>query len=211
MIAKVKTGEGRFRVITGYDGDGLICPDFANAQERPEGAPTYAELDSIYTIGGKTTPRYGFIDGLKRIRRIMEYNIDAKIWDAYIGKMGWYGEDGLKKTDIEEKKARMKRVAETMWHTFNSHNFAEVFRQGLHAALKDTGFDESRKKIGACYGYTHDLACALIGLGDQLDWSNDWFACGFGEMIELTIGRIKQNDREARDVVQSMIEVLEGK
>ncbi len=194
VIAKVKTGEGRFRVIIGYDNGALICPDYTNAQRKPHSAPSYDELDTLYIIGDKVQPRYTLKDGLERIRQVMEHNLNAKLWDDYIGKMGWYQPDGLAKADLAEKQARMKRVSDTMWYTFNCHNFAEVFRYRKIEELQNPAFDDICKEIGGpCYGYTHDLAWALIGLNERADWSTH-YACGWGEMVELTLDRIKQND-----------------
>jgi hypothetical protein len=207
VIAKVRAGEGRFRVITGYDGGALICPDYTNAQRKPQGAPSYDELDMLYIIGDKVKPRYTLKDGLERIRQVMEYNIHEKLWDDYIGKMGWYQADGLRKADLEEKQARMQRVCDTMWHTFNCHNLAEVFRYRTYEELKNPALDEICKQIGGpCYGYTHDLAWALIGLNERADWSTH-YACGWGEMVELTLERIKQNDIEALNAIKRALGV----
>jgi hypothetical protein len=209
VIAEVKTGEGCFRVITGYCGGALICPDYANAQHKPQGAPSCDELDILYIIGDKVKPRYTLKDGLGRIRQVMEYNINEKLWDVYIDKMGWYQADGLSKADLEERQARMKRVSDTMWHTFNCHNFAEIFRHRKYEELRNPAFDEICRKIsGPCNGYTHDLAWALIGLSERADWSTH-YACGWGEMVELTLKRIKQNDIEALNLVKCAIEILE--
>jgi hypothetical protein len=232
VIAKVKSGEARFRVITGYDGDSLICPDFTNAQSKPEGAPACDEIDVLFTIGEKITPRYALIDGLKRIRQVMDYNIHENLWGGYTDKMGLYTADSLGRAGLEEKKARMKRVAETMWHTFNCHNFAEVFRRyryndaanagypGGDAAvvydmvgdmkkLRGSEFQGLFDKIsGPCCGYTHDLAWALIGLEQCADWSSH--AAGyFGEMVELTLRQIAKNDVEALAAVNQIIGILE--
>ena len=209
VIAKVKTGAGRFRVVTGYDGDALLCPDFTNAQQKPEGAPTRDELDALYIIGNKVAPRYALLDGLKRIRQVMEYNINDNLWGGYTEKLGLYTADSLGKADIDEKKARMKRVAETMWHTFNSHNFAEVFRN-RYSLLQNPAFDDICAKIsGPCYGYTHDLAWALIGLEECADWSRH--AAGyFGEMVELTLFQLEKNDRAVLEEVNRAIHILES-
>jgi hypothetical protein len=220
IITKVKTGDSRFRVLIGYDEDGLICPDFSNAQHKPEIAPAYDEIDALYIIGDKTKPRYMLIDALKRIRKVIEYNIEERIWDVYIEKMGLYTADSLSNCSIEEKKTRMKRVADTMWHTFNCHNFAEVFRKylvngnaslydaiGDMKKLRDSQFQILLGEISACSGYTHDLAWALIGLEACADWTQH--AAGyFGEMVELTLDRIKQNDIKNLDAVNKMIEIL---
>ncbi len=207
VIAKVRTGEGRYRVITGYDGEALICPDYANAQRKPQGAPLCDELDALIIIGDKVGPRYTLKDGLERIRQVMEYNLNARLWDGYMDKMGWYQPDGLGKADLEEKRARMQRVSDTMWHTFNCHNFAEVFRYRSVDELRNPVFDDICKEIGGpCFGYTHDLAWALIGLNELADWSTH-YACGWGEMVELTLERIKQNDIQALDAVKRALEV----
>jgi hypothetical protein len=222
VIVKVKAGNSRFRVITGYDVDTLICPDFSNAQQKPQGAPSYVELDTLYIIGDKIVPRYTLIDGLKRIRQIMDYNINENLWGGYIEKMGLYTADSLNSCSLEEKKARMKRVADTMWHTFNCHNFAEVFRKyrddgdasvydtiGDMKKLRDPQFKELWDMIsGPCCGYTHDLAWALIGLEACADWTQH--AVGyFGEMVELTISQIAKNDEKARGAISKAIEILE--
>ncbi|MHB1484880.1 MAG: hypothetical protein ACYCYI_09475 [Saccharofermentanales bacterium] len=222
VIAKVKTGNGRFRVITGYDDNTLICPDFTNAQQKPAIAPIFEELDTLYIIGEKITSRYTLLDGLKQIRKVMEYNISENLWGGYIEKMGLYTADSLSGASLDEKKARMKRVADTMWYTFNCHNFAEVFRKyrddgdaSIYDAIADMGklrspeFKELWDKIsGPCCGYTHDLAWALIGLEECADWTRH--AAGyFGEMVELTLCQIAKNDVETLDEIKKAIEILE--
>lgn len=210
VIVKLKEMNGCFRVITGYDGDTLLCPDFGNAQEKPEGAPAWNELVAVYRIGDKTPPVFTFSDGLKRIRQVMEYNLREKLWDGYIEKMGLYSPDSLARADLEEKKARMKRVAETMWHCFNSHNFAEVFRQRIIPELQRPAFDEICQKIGGpLYGYTHDLAWALIGLEECADWTK-YYAHYWGEMVTLTLQQLRDNDIAVLEEVKRMIEILEG-
>jgi len=223
VIAKVKTttvepGSGYFRVITGYDGDALICPDFTNAQKKPEGAPAYEELDVLYIIGDKIAPRYTLTDGLKRIQKVMEHNINENYWGVYTEKTGLYTADGLNTVSLEEKKARLKRVAQTMWHTFNCHNFAEVFRKYQNdkdASVYDrfSGMEklrspEFRKLInriaGPCYGYTHDLAWALIGLEACADWTKH-ASRYYGEMVQLTLSQIAKNDAEVLAAVKEII------
>ncbi len=222
VIAKIKAGDDPFRVLIGYDDDALICPDFSMAQQKPEIAPTYDELDTLYIIGNKTDPLYTLLDGLKRIRKVMEYNINEHLWDSYKEKMGLYTSDSLRNCSIEEKKARMKRTADTMWHTFNCHNFAQVFRKYLGndnpssydaisdmKRLRNPEFQDLFGKIsGPCYGYTHDLAWALIGLEACADWTQH--AVGyFGELVELTISQIAKNDEEVLDAIRRVVTILE--
>ena len=221
VIARVSGNNGRFRVITGYDNDTLICPSFINAQNKPGGAPSYNDLNTLYIIGDKITPCYGVLDGLKRIQKVMAYNIKENLWGGYTEKIGLYTSDSLNNCAIEEKKARMKRIADTMWHTFNCHNFAEVFRKYRdgNASVYENVAD--MKKLsnpvlhdlwnnigGPCNGYTHDLAWALIGVDECADWTKH--AAGyFGEMVELTIYRIRDNDKGAYEAINKAIKVLE--
>ncbi len=211
VIAKVQTGAGRFRVLIGYDGDALLCPDFSNAQQKPEAAPTYDEMVALYVVGERIAPRYTFKDGLERIRQVMDYNIRENLWGGYTEKMGLYTADSLGKAGLEERKARMKRVADTMWHTFNCHNFAEVFRKRDVEELKDPALGEICAKIGGpYYGYTHDLAWALIGLEERADWSKH-YAGYFGEMVELTLYQIAKNDVAVLEAIGQALEILNSK
>lgn len=73
VLAKMKDAEkGSFRVITGYDGEMLICPDFSTASNAPDQFPTYEDVECLYVIGDQISPKYTFIDALKRIKRVME-------------------------------------------------------------------------------------------------------------------------------------------
>jgi len=228
VLAKVKAGEGRFRVIIGYDGDKLLCPDYKNAQKPPKKAPKYNELEALYIVGDKTQPRYTLKDGLERIRRVLEYNAAEKLWDSYYEKLGLYPAahitDGFGKVDNKEKQARMQRVSDTMVHTWNCHNFAEVFRKyreggdasvydgvGDMKKLRDPAFREFFDRIsGPCNGYTHDLAWALHGLAQCADWTRHAFSAGYvGEMVELTLMQIQKNDEGVLEAVRGILAILE--
>jgi hypothetical protein len=223
VIARAKTGAGRFRVITGYDGNKLLEPNYKGAQKAPKRRIKYDELEALYIIGEKTEPRYLVMDGLERIIKVMEYNISEKLWDGYAERMDLFGYRGhsFECSDQKERAARMKRIAETMWHTFNCHNFAEVFRsyRDGNASLFDRIGDMKRlgnpalKELwstigGPCNGYTHDLAWSLIGLEKDVDWK--WHGAGYyGEMAELTLRRIQKNDEEALVAIKQAIAILE--
>lgn len=74
-----------------------------NRQEEPVNS-----LDCLYIIGDKTASRYTFLDGLKRILRIMEYNLIEKLWDGYLEKIGMYTSDSFGAADMYKKKGRLK-------------------------------------------------------------------------------------------------------
>lgn len=222
VIAKLKGNSVPFAVITGYDGDEIICPDFRCAQKSPEPAVTPACIDSLYLIGDRIAPKYKLADGLKRIERVMDYCLREGMWDGYMKKIGTYGPDSLGADEPEGRKARMKRLAETMWHTFDSHNFAEVFRTYLPGSLNrdaydsindvkrlaDPAFGESIHTINWRYGYTHDLAWSIIGLDECIDW-NDWKSHYYGDMLQVVIGKLKENDGAVLECVRSIIKLLE--
>ena len=211
VIARVSGSHGRFRVITGQDGDRLLEPDYKGAQNLPEQSITYAEIERLYSIGEKIPRRFTETDGLKRIEKIMEYNETAGLWDEYQQKMGWYG--GMDSIPPEERAVRMKRTADTMWHTFNCHNFAEVFRNRITDTLKQPDYDEIQKIINPSYGYTHDLAWSLIGWNDVTDWVKPHIGIvnGYAEAVQLILGRIQQNDRDVLAAVKRALERLEQK
>lgn len=208
VIARVKDESGRFRVITGYDGDKLVCPDYEKAQNKPERPPLYNEIEVLYIIGKKIKPQCTIADGLKRIYQVMDYNMREDPWKGYMDKMGLYTSDSLERANPRERKERMKRVADAMWHTFNCHNFAEVFRNKSIKQLNKDEFDDICNKVGSAYGYTHDLAWALIELEKSIDWSgND--SVFLGEMIELTLNQIKLNDITVLEEVKKTMKFLE--
>lgn len=74
VIARVTGSHGRFRAIIGQDGNALLEPDYAGAQNLPEQSITYDEIEQLYIIGEKIPRRFTEKDGLKRIEKIMEYN-----------------------------------------------------------------------------------------------------------------------------------------
>jgi len=220
VIAKVKTGKMPYRVITGYDENALICPDYGNAQNKPEKAPGYEEIDALYIFGEKTKQKYTVLDGLKRIRQVMKYNIDENLWGSYADKLGTY--KGFFDVDIEEKKNRLKRVAKTMWHLFSCHNFRETFcfydnrpdynipgaerlKNAKLAPLwaKIDGYPES-------YNHTHDLAWGLIYLEPCLNSCIEHATGYFGPLAENTIVQIAKNDAVVLDCIEKAIAILEG-
>jgi len=222
VIARVKTGAGRHRVITGYDGKKLLEPGYKGAQKPPKKPVTYDELEALYVIGDKTAPRYTLRDGLKRIVEVMEYNAREKLWEGYFEKIGMYTADSISEVDTKEKQARLRRVADTMEHTWNCHNFAEVFRRyGESGAEVYDGVGDMKKlrapelkeildRLGHANGYTHDLAWALVGLNETADWKRHVYRTGyFGEMAELTLCQIKKNDEQVLEIIKQVLEILE--
>ena len=136
-------------------------------------------------------------------------------------KIGTYGPDSLGGDKPEGRKERMMRLAATMWHTFNCHNFAEVFRTylgdkpmaylydcvGDTKKLGDPALHEACSTISWRYGYTHDLAWSLIGLDECINW-NDWKSHYYGDMLEVVIMKLKENDEAVLNCIREIIQVF---
>lgn len=221
MIAKLKGSCVPFAVITGFEGDRLLCPDFKCAQKSPDPEISYDSIDALYLIGEKTAPKYTLADGLKRIELVMDTNLREGLWDKCMKKIGTYGPDSLGQDNPAGRKKRMKRLAEMMWHTFNCHNFAEVFRTYLPDSENKTVYDnlpdvkwladpklhDLLHTISWRYGYTHDLAWSIIGLEECLNW-DDWKSMYYGDMLEVILLKLKENDEAVLACIRRIAEAL---
>ncbi len=205
VIAKVPGDNGRFRVIIGFDGENLLEPDYNGAQAAPTVGVKLTDIEALYLIKGKIPRRFTMKDAVSRIVEIMEYNENSGLWDEYEEKMGWYG--GMEGLTVDEMQQRMKRTAETMWHTFNCHNFAEVFRNRITEELKNPALDEINANINPAYGYTHDLAWSLIGWNDIIRWDGQFegIIIGYAEAIQLVIHQIHENDRKILTLMKNAL------
>ena len=222
VITKLKNSSVPFCVITGYGDNGYYMPEFTGAQKAPDHAPNDNEIDTIYIIDKKTVPKYTLCDGLERIIHIMEYALKEDLWGGYMKKIGTYGPDSLGEDNPEGRKVRMNRLAATMWHTFNVHNFAEVFRVFLSDSQDRNIFDTINdvKKLGDPslhelihtiswrYGYTHDLAWSIIGLDECINWE-DWKSHYYGDMLEVILLKLKENDEAVLECVKEIVQRLE--
>jgi hypothetical protein len=212
VLARMKdTSHGSFRVITGYDNDDIICPDPGSANRKPDSNPTYDEIENIYVITGRSEPKYGLRDGLLRIISVMECNRDMKLWDEYISKFKYW--DQLKDSCFDEVKHRFKRVCDTMWHTFNCHNFAETFRHKIWDGMKDERYAAAFNKIDAAYDNTHTRGWQIIALNDCRDWSTrrynelEWGMC---ECVINCLEAVKKNDADVLAAIKEAIEIYAG-
>lgn len=225
VIARLKENQVSFAVITGCEGDDIICPAFKSAKKAPDPAVTYDNIAELYIIGEKGTLQYSLTDGLKRIEYVMGECLREDRWGGYMTKIGTYGPDSLGEDNTEGRKRRMKRLAETMWYTFNCHVFAQVFRTyrrdrprfhpdlydrvGDVNRMDDPAFNELIHTISWRYGYTHDLAWSLIGLEECINW-NDWKSHYYGDMLEVIIMKLKENDEAVLECIREMIRICEA-
>lgn len=212
VLAKVKT---HFHVIIGYDGDTLLCPDYANAQSRPS-APEYSEIETLYIIGDKGAPRYTLKDGLDRVRQMMELNAQEKIWDGYLEK-AWDvilpSDDEFKKLSPEQQKSFMAELTAAAWMAWTSHNLGQAFASRHHDEMRNPKFAELWAKITERCNRSCEVGHAINYLNGKIDWSelHASLRSGLGGMLLMMIERYKALDAELLDLVKQAIMMMDKK
>jgi len=230
------TGGDSFRVIVGYQGDQLRMAEPNGAQNPPKDAPRLEDIASVYVITGKTTRRFTLLDGLRRIKRVMDCDRDAGMWDQYISAFENYWEK-LKGLSLEELKQRFEYAYKgTTWYC---HNFCSVFRTHEYVEpapehchnwiwdeLKDPRLGTSMCRadddllrlppmalISWAYDDSHTRQWQLHALYETRDWSKkyydhmEWGTC---ETAAMLLRKIKEDDGYAYQGVCAMIGILEG-
>jgi hypothetical protein len=207
VLARITdTGKGSFRVINGYDGDTLICPEPTGAQHKPDGSPSLDEIGEVYVITGKTLP-VDMRECFKWIVRVMECNRDNAVWDDCIRHFDYWKD--LAKADFGEIRRRFKRISDIMWYTFNCHNFAETFRRELFHRIEDTNLRDSLyRQIDMAYDSTHNTAWQVIALNDCRDWSKrryhelEW---GLRGSVINCLETLKRNDEIVLEAMKEAV------
>ena len=217
VIAETNASKSSFHLITGYDGDMLAYPsdDYFYKRACPNGAPAYNEIAALYIFGDKITPRYTLIDGLKNIRKVIEYTVNEKLWDDYLVKMGGWDEypsnDGLDKADMAEKKVRMKRMLDTIRYSMNAHCVQKAF-QDIHIRHEEmldpklSGLWESIKSNSFYMG--HGIENKI----DRINWETIRPATFRGISKEICEGilKFKEADIKLLDYLNQAIEILDN-
>ena len=230
VIAKVKSGNPRFHLITGYDGGDLIIPEFIfydfstnPPTEKSEKAPAYDDLEVLYLFGEKTTRRYTLKDALNNIRRVMEYNINSGLWDEYLVKLGgcdkFPSDDGLDKAEPDERKFRAQNLAETNMYMYNFCSFGGAFGSEklpdhyLHKELFEPALAE-------LWGNINDSHWAIVDAGHitgKLHREQIWLIddpakiSGLSEEICREILKAKNADISMLGIINQAAEILEKK
>jgi len=222
VLARMKDSRnGSFRVITGYDGNRLFTPKPADAQEKPKKSPRLGEIDSVYAITGKTEPKYALLDGLRRIKRVMEADREAGVWDEYIHAFEHYW-DRLKGHSLKE----LKQLHEYAWKgtTWNCHNFAEAFRifkdyerapeifaNPIWHAFTDPCIREQCERIDWACDNSHTHQWQLHSLYETRNWKKKYYnemEWGMCENAAAILRLIKEDDDIVYHAVCEMIGVL---
>lgn len=190
VISKLKIGNNtrapRFHLISGYDGDALLCPQYVFQswelerygleEGKTEQPPAYSDIDCLYIFGDKIARRYTLKDGLENIRRVMEYNRSEGIWDEYLMKLGGWGKftskDGLNKANSKEKEARAKLLADSSHcNMYVFCSFGGTFFEGVN--------------LPGHYLYQELFSPALSALWRKIDAPQHWELIDIGHKMGL--------------------------
>ena len=211
-IAWMKEGDhGPARVLIGYDGDELIMAEPKGAQNPPEQAPAYGDIARLYIIKEKGAPERTLLDGLRRIERVMQSNLDRRIWDEAKEPFDYWN-GNLSVVSFEDLKNRFDRIKSLAWNFDNCHNFSEAFRQAVFEPLRDSRLEEARRTIDRAYDDSHTRHWQLIALYECRDWTNrrynelEWGMC---ECVRTALTQLKANDEQVLAAVRDMIALLE--
>ncbi len=217
VMARMKnTDHGSFRVITGYDGDALLCPDFSTANNPPDCDPVYDDIANLYVFGEKIKPKYTFIDVLNNIKKVMEYNLSEKLWDEYIQKFDYINEK-LGQADIDEVKKRFQILGDTMNYTFNCHEFQQAFADT--SLLQTLGLDVEHLQsflsvvngVGSATDIIHTRGWQGSALSNRIDW-NKWNGdqddFGLCSLAVQTLESIKECDLQILSATNDAIHIL---
>ena len=223
VIAKLKSGKPRFHLISGYDGDAMVCPDFLvnwdentnkPKESRPEEPPTYDELDALYIFGDKTTRRYTLIDGLYNIRRAMECNINERVWDGYLEQLG----GDFVKASQQERLVRAQRLKDTVLYIYNICSFDGAFctdgkphSHYLHAELWNPDLVDLWNSVDAPHWVILNAGHRVGGFHGKLKKAAfiSLRIRGMSAKICGTINELKDADRKLLEIIKQALAILE--
>ncbi|MHB1483094.1 MAG: hypothetical protein ACYCYI_00370 [Saccharofermentanales bacterium] len=222
VLARMKDAcHGSFRVITGYEGNSLLLAEPIGAQNKSGSSLSVDEIDSVYIFGEKIDRKYTLIDGLKRIKYVMDCNQEAKTWDDYINAFkNYWGE--LKNVDLDEIKQRFWYAQKAMM--FNCHNFSEVFRiykcdysdkiyfNSIWDEWKILRNNPACAQIDSAYDDSHKRQWQVAALYGTRDWSkrfyNEW-EWGMCENAVDALSIVKHDDEIVYSAVCELIGIVE--
>jgi hypothetical protein len=209
VIAEMKdTSHGKYRLINGYEGDNLVCPNFANVQNIPQSVPTCDEIAAVYVVKSKVERQYTTKDAFKRIAEVMEFNLTNDLWSTFTKRFDRYDYNDI---SIEELQKWYKRTEHVMWYTFNCHNFSETFCCDLYHQTDNAELRERYLKINNAYGSTHDTCWQVIALANTRDLTKKYYnelEWGNGNTIRQLIERLRENDTQVLELIKECISIM---
>lgn len=213
VIVKLKDNDiNGYNLIIGFDEETFLCPNF---NSDPRQILKDEDIELLYILGEKKTPRYTYLDGLKQIIRVLEHNQEKNIWGETADKFSHYWEEGLNNTDISEVKKRFDRTVKMMWHTFNCHILGETMGRIQHAISGSTTNIERYKHacdlIGDACFTMHLNAWIPIEINNLIIWDNEqrnynseW---ALGNAVNYAIKALDHYDKILLEAFKELIEI----
>ncbi len=199
VLAKVKS-DG-FCIITGYDEEKFISPNYSKQALNPE------TIETIYVFGNKIEPRYTLKDALKRILYYIEWNINEKIWDRHIEEINAIRGD---KKETDELKKVVGIIANHSFEASYTWAFAETFNKRFSDELRNPKLDEMCSKLGDL-GYNNcTYSWRTLFLKEQTNWDFKYVQY-YGTLIDMVVELIRSHqkvDLEFIEIINSMIVIL---
>lgn len=217
VLAKIKTN---FRVLTGYDSDVLIAPNFVNAagkKTKLKGTPKYDEIEALFIFREKAAPRYTLKDGLERIKLVLELNENEKIWDEYTAQMHKEffdrKDEEYKALSRDEQKAFMEDLKAAAFVEWTTHGLGQAFAGRQHEEMRNPALFEIMEKIEKHANKMNWIGHAVYYLSGKIDWSelsNCADRWGVGNVLRFgVIERYKAMDAELLELIKQAIAILE--
>ena len=118
LVRLKDSGDNTFRIIIGYDDDNFIQAQSEGGHKISYDEPILEKIIAFYQVTGKTERKYTLLDGLKRIKRVFEFNRGIKLWDEYVNAFQYHHGHNESAEDIQR---RFNTARDAM--NWNCHNF----------------------------------------------------------------------------------------
>jgi len=130
IIAEIKEPNAEnhqpYRVITGYDEDFLIEPDYKPAANELK-TIEYRDIECLYVFGEKIPQRYTFLEILKGIEKIMDSDFKEGIWYDFLQMFDYEGEKlwNISNGTMKERFNRLGNMGG--WLSCMAHTMQQAF------------------------------------------------------------------------------------
>ena len=215
VLADLAIDDKSFSVITSYDGDTFISSYYhtdqdKDTQEKLTIILSCDDINTIYTVGNKITPRYTLKHGLERIKQVIESTFNEKIWDDGIDQINTIfvnpTDEEFEKMSTDDVHASKKRITETLTNQFHCHIFS--------SALKNLPKFYDIAQDSELYGLLEKLRKCIATLSKYAFNRGDVLGVGlprkdFGKKTVSAITSIKKNYSKMLEIIEQGIKILE--
>ena len=214
VLADLATNDKSFSVITGYDGDTFISHYYhtdqgKDTQEKLMDTLSCNEINTIYTIDNKVTPRYTLKDGFERIKQAIESTFNEKIWDDGINQVNTIfvnpTDENFGKMNADDLDTLKKRITETLTNQFHCHIFSSALKN-LPKFYDIEQYPELPKLLEKLHECIAPLSKYAFNRSDELGVGLP--PADFGKKTVSAITNIKKTHLKMLEIVEQAIKIL---